>query len=134
MSGFSVPNTFADDTKALAAPVNANFTALANAISPGSNGGSAAATGPQAAVPHGLSYTPTQWWCKIVCNSADAGYALNDAVYLGNPLGIAVFNIDATNLYITMNAAANLLQIPHKTTGTLTNITNSKWNVFYYAR
>lgn len=130
----TIPNSFSANTKIRSAPVNANFTYiqtyLNNVYTSSDQTITAAGT---LTFSHGLLGPPTRWHCSLVCQSGELGYSIGDVVILGSLKEISV-TADTNQMVIRYSDATNLLQIPHKSTGTLTNITNASWKVRFYAR
>ena len=93
-------------------------------------------------VTHGLAARPDHYQWFLVCNDAagEAGFAQNDEVALLSTFSFdsgaddrgPYFSqwVDATNLYLRRDSSAGgIINIFDKTTGTATNITDSKWRL-----
>ena len=88
---------------------------------------------------HGLSGVPTLVQCRLKCTSTDAGYAVDDEVVIttqagdNTNTGLAVWP-DATNVNVRFGSAATTsLQYLNKTTGALTALTDTKWQLIVRA-
>lgn len=90
---------------------------------------------------HSLGTTPTLMQVRLVCIQAggEAGYAQNDETPISlncqdtdSSPGVAIVP-DATNLNIRFGANAVTFRVLNKTTGSITDITNSKWKIVFYA-
>ncbi len=92
---------------------------------------------------HGLGATPTLIQARLKCIDAggEANYAQNNefVVYLGSmsdsaadSKGVAVIP-DATNLNVRFGSNATTFNALDKTTGALTGLTNTKWNIIFRA-
>jgi hypothetical protein len=91
-------------------------------------------------IAHTLGVVPKIVRLVLVCNDAagDAGYAQNDEVEIhgfasdASQIPICALNgLDATNVTITSNSAAQM--VLHKTTGTITAITETRWTYKAYS-
>lgn len=82
---------------------------------------------------HSIGRSPMLWGWYFVCATAEAGYSVGDKVspFTDNTHGIAVW-VDGTNISFRA-AAGNPLTLPHKTTGSNTQLTNANWNVVLWA-
>ena len=90
------------------------------------------------ALTHGLGERPKLVACELVCISAEAGYASGDVIFIGTPLqggaasptfSIAIVGSSTTQIYYTMMNSANIIILPHKTTGASTTCTNANWEL-----
>jgi hypothetical protein len=92
---------------------------------------------------HSLGAAPFAVGARLKCTSTEANYSVNDevAIELGSQAitsggtadkGVSVV-ADTTNLNVRFGAATATFAIPDKTTGANTAITNSKWNIIFYA-
>ena len=81
---------------------------------------------------HGLGVKPKLYTAVLQCTTANLGYAIDDEVGLlaasldatAGTRGLALWP-DVTNMNVRYTV--NSMQVPHKTTGTVTAITNSSW-------
>lgn len=92
-----------------------------------------------AAVAHGLLTQPGRVGFYLQCNATDAGYSSGAKVYsalsdanTGAGTGVSVI-ADATNLTYRFGSGASVFFINHATTGALTAITLSKWDMVFTA-
>ena len=96
-------------------------------------------------IPHGLSGTPRRIHPWAYCSDAggDAGWAPSDPPMQLSALSVDsdestieyLFTIlaDATNIYVMRANSADGVKVPHKTTGSSTEITVSKWKILVTA-
>jgi len=92
-------------------------------------------------IAHAMAGVPFHYEWYLVCNDAagEAGFAQNDEVKLSSAFGYdgaaddrgPVFSqwADTTNLYLRRDAGSFILNLFDKTTGTATNLTDSKWRL-----
>ena len=88
---------------------------------------------------HGLGGVPTLIQYRLKCTSTDAGYAVDDEVVIttqagdNTNTGLSVWP-DATNVNVRFGSAATTsLQYLNKTTGALTALTDTKWQLIVRA-
>lgn len=87
-------------------------------------------------IAHSLGSQPTQVWVELTCTSTEANYASGDEVpyYIGGGNATQNYGLsvvpDATNLNVRFGPA---LGIPDKTTGAITTLDLSKWNMIFRA-
>ena len=80
---------------------------------------------------HGLNQTPKliQWYIRNT--TTEFNYSVGDISYLANMNAAAEQSLaitpDATNISIRFTSDANVFQIPNKTTGVQSNLTNANW-------
>lgn len=82
---------------------------------------------------HGMSAAPRLVLCQAICLTTEGGWAVNDVVEMstaGNGFGVYV---DATNVYVRFNNAANPCQYFNKTTGAVFTMTNANWRLIFRA-
>lgn len=88
---------------------------------------------------HSLGAQPKLVTAKLVCKTAEAGYSINDEVYIDAggmhlvgsttlPRGMSLV-IDATNVNVRFGNQANTFNLLNKTTGNATAITNTNWKL-----
>lgn len=80
---------------------------------------------------HGLGAEPSMIQQHIVCETADAGYAIGDKVFVtgaehDSPSSV---RFDDTNCYVRLSSSASSFYIAHKTSGVRTGITNANWKL-----
>lgn len=83
---------------------------------------------------HGLSATPYNLAFYLICQTGEAGYSAGDVVMTGLNSNIASDRgfsawVDSTNVNIRYSTAVQTLQVPHKTTGVATALTNANWKL-----
>lgn len=90
-------------------------------------------------IAHGLSSTPEFVLMALVCTTAQAGYSVNDVVFVNdlsanqNDVGVSIVP-DGTNLNVRYGSKASVFTIPNKTTGDATALTNANWRLRLIAR
>lgn len=95
-------------------------------------------SGTPATVAHGLSYTPQIIMCMLKCTTADLGYEVGDEVIYyphgaqGQNTGVLV-TADGTNINYVCGSAAGAFQLLNEGTGSGASITNSRWDLYFYA-
>lgn len=91
-------------------------------------------------IAHGLGEIPRNVWGRLVCKTAEHGYAVDDEVYVsthgavgGTDQGISIVP-DATNLNVRFGSAGSPLVVMNKTTGAGSGITPANWRLKLWAQ
>ncbi len=90
---------------------------------------------------HDLGKVPDSVRAKLKCTSAEAGYSVNDEIYVpatfdyedGYTFGVVLHSPTATQITGRFGNFPNTFAVPNKTTSALTNLTNTKWAVIIEA-
>ncbi len=85
-------------------------------------------------VTHGLGVAPNLYTLALVCQSTDAGWAAGNVVMIdqaskSNDKGLAFHTLTSTSWGVRFAANAATFELPHKTTGTVTALTNANWKL-----
>ena len=87
-------------------------------------------------VAHGLGARPEDIEIDLVCVTAEAGWSIGDIIQNVSDINtITSTNItnaryaDATNVYYRFSSASAAFNIPNKSTGATTTITNANWRI-----
>lgn len=87
---------------------------------------------------HGLGVVPSGVEYVLVCTAADAGYVIGDVVpgvgysstiNANNNRGLTFYWSDAVTVGLRYGSSPNTFAVNHKTTGAITGLTNSSWNL-----
>mgnify|MGYP000704182502 CR=1 FL=1 len=88
-------------------------------------------------IPHGLGVQPKNILAWVINTTADLNYSVGDLVYVDTTsqdattaTGVSIVP-DATNLNIRFGSNANVFTLLDKTTGNVSGITASSWNVVF---
>lgn len=91
-----------------------------------------------ASMAHGLGNIPSLVQLRVICKVADQGYSIGDEVFVpmasADPAthsGVGVL-VDASNITVRY-ASGSVFLLPHKTTGSVSYITNSSWKLIVRA-
>jgi hypothetical protein len=92
-------------------------------------------TAGQLVLAHGLGAVPELLSYRLVCVTDEAGYVAGNVIPVDFATSSATTNavntakIDATNITVRFSDATNCFTVGHATTGVLTALTNSKWQL-----
>ena len=81
-------------------------------------------------LPHGLGAAPRVWGFALVCQTEELGYSAGDVTNIVGG-GITGVSPDSTNLNVRYHAGSP--QVVHKSTGTQSSVTPSKWKARFFA-
>ncbi len=100
-------------------------------------------SGNLASVAHGFGVKPKLMALYLKCTSADLNYSVDDEVELVGVLGMGTGSAtlsqgvsiitDATDIDVKFASATGVFQLPNKSTGNQTSITNSRWELYIRA-
>lgn len=88
---------------------------------------------------HGLGATPSDVRLKLICKTAEHGYAINDEIWVdqnqsgGGYTTVHAVYANATNVYVRFANSANAFIYAHKTTGASVFLTNANWKLIVRA-
>lgn len=114
------------------APASSSFTSLDQTIT---SAGSLT-------IAHGLGASPKFLTSYLVCQTAEYNYSIGNVVYYpvlcataaGATIGGASVTVDATNLNVRFNSTGSVYQLPDKTSGASSPLTNANWKVRFIAQ
>lgn len=93
-------------------------------------------------IAHGLGASPKFLTSYLVCQTAEYNYSIGNVVYYpvlcataaGATIGGASLTVDATNLNVRFNSTGSVYQLPDKTSGASSPLTNASWKVRFIAQ